>query len=100
MPGSGCVCAFRIPTVHGEIGVSASNHEPVGWIRSHESTDLTPEFLQCCHGSVPHISVVSHAHSRSRLVGDVVSELLARRFVPCSQYHGGGRRGPSSTPPE
>jgi hypothetical protein len=74
MPGSGRVCAFRVPTVHGKIGVSTSNHEPVGGIRSHQSTDLTPEFLQCRHGSVPYISVASHAHLRSKLVGDLVSE--------------------------
>src|ERR1700719_5174804 len=52
MPCSGGVGGFRIPAVHGKIGVSTSNHEPVGGIRSHESTDLTPEFLQRCHGSL------------------------------------------------
>jgi len=50
MPGTGRACAFRIPTVHGKSRVSTSNHEPVGGIRSHDSTDLTPEFLQRCHG--------------------------------------------------
>ena len=76
MPGSGRVCAFRVPTVHGKSRVSTSNHEPAGGIRSQQSTDLTPEFLQCCHGSVPSLSVAinSHAHWRSKLVGDLVSE--------------------------
>jgi len=45
MPGTGRVCAFRIPPVPGKIRVSTSNHQPVGGIRSHESTDLTPGFL-------------------------------------------------------
>ena len=38
MPGTDRVCAVRIPTVHGKIGVSTSNHEPAGRIRSQEST--------------------------------------------------------------
>jgi hypothetical protein len=50
MPGTGRACAFGIPTVYGKSRVSTSNHEPVGGIRSHDSTDLTPEFLQRCHG--------------------------------------------------
>jgi hypothetical protein len=49
MPGSGRVRGFRIPTVHGEIGISTSNHEPVDRIGGHESTDFTSEFLQRCH---------------------------------------------------
>jgi hypothetical protein len=60
MPRSGRAGGFRIPSVHGEIGISTSNHEPVGRIGGHESTDFTPEFLQRCHAPVPYISGSSH----------------------------------------
>jgi hypothetical protein len=49
MPGSGSAGGFRIPPVHGEVGISTSNHEPVGATGGNESTNFTPEFLQCCH---------------------------------------------------
>jgi hypothetical protein len=55
MPGSGGVGGFGIPTVHGKIGISTSNDEPVDGIRGHQSTDFTPEFLQRCHRSLLHI---------------------------------------------
>jgi hypothetical protein len=45
MPGSGSVGSFRIPTVHGKIGISTSNHEPVDGIGGNQSTDFTSEFL-------------------------------------------------------
>jgi hypothetical protein len=51
--GSGRVGSFKIPPVHGEIGISASNYEPVGWIGGNESTDLAPEFLHRCHVLTP-----------------------------------------------
>ena len=79
MTGSGCVCGFRVPTEHGKIGVSTSNHEPVGGIRRHESTDLTPEFLQRSHGSLPRISVVNHVHSnRTAFDGPESCRLVAK----------------------
>ena len=46
---SGPVGGVRIPSVHRKIGISTSNHKPVGGIRGNESTDFTPEFLKCCH---------------------------------------------------
>src|SRR5258706_9562208 len=49
MPGSGRVGGFRIPPVHGKLGISTANHEPVVGIGGHESTDFTSEFLQRCH---------------------------------------------------
>src|SRR5258708_1927088 len=49
MSGSSGVGGFRIPPVQGQIGISASNHEPVDGIGSNESTDFTPEFLHRCH---------------------------------------------------
>jgi hypothetical protein len=49
MPGSGRVGGFRIPTVHGKIGISTSDHEPMDGIGGNESTDFTSEFLQRCH---------------------------------------------------
>jgi hypothetical protein len=56
MPGSGRIGGFRIPAVHGEIGISTSNHEPVDGIGGNESTDFTPEFLQRCHALSSYIS--------------------------------------------
>jgi hypothetical protein len=54
MPGSGCVGRFSIPPVDSEIGIPASNHEPVDGIGGNEATNFTSEFLQHCHalGSV------------------------------------------------
>jgi len=49
MPGSGRVGGLRIPSVDGEIRISAPNHEPVGGISGHKSTDFTSEFLQRRH---------------------------------------------------
>src|SRR6267142_6139162 len=49
MSGSSGIGGFRIPPVHGQIGISASNHEPMDGIGSNESTDFTPEFLHRCH---------------------------------------------------
>ena len=48
IPGSGRVGGFRIPPVHGTIGISASNYEPVDGISGNEYTDFTPEFLHRC----------------------------------------------------
>ena len=62
MPGSGSVGSFRIPPVHGKIGISTSNHEPMDGIGGHQSTDFTPEFLQRCHALSSPTSVVSHTH--------------------------------------
>jgi hypothetical protein len=45
MPGSGRAGGFRIPPIHGEVGISTSNHEPVGGTGGNESTNFTPEFL-------------------------------------------------------
>lgn len=45
VPGSGGADGFRIPTVHSEIGSSASNYEPMSWVGGNETTDLTPKFL-------------------------------------------------------
>jgi hypothetical protein len=45
MPGSGGIGGFRIPPVHGQLGISASNHEPVDGIVGHDSTDFTSEFV-------------------------------------------------------
>src|ERR1700752_2741813 len=49
MPGSGRIGGFRIPSIDGEIGISAPNHEPVGGIRGHKATDFASEFLQRSH---------------------------------------------------
>ena len=49
MPCSRRVGGFRIPPVHGKLGIPAPNHEPVGGITGHDSTDFTSEFLQRCH---------------------------------------------------
>jgi len=56
VPGSGRVGVFRTPSVHGKIGISTSNHEPVDGIAGNQSTDFTPEFLQRCHALLPYIS--------------------------------------------
>jgi len=42
MPGSGRVGGFRIPPMHGKLGISTSNHEPVDGIRGHESNGEYP----------------------------------------------------------
>jgi len=62
MPGSGRVGSFRIPPVHGKLGISTSNHEPVHGITGHDSTDFTSEFLQCCHALTFRVSVVDRPH--------------------------------------
>lgn len=98
MPGSGRVGGFRIPPMHGKLGISTSNHEPVDGICGHASTDFTPEFLQRCHAlSSVHQWLVTLT-SRSRLVADLVSESSVRRLVPSSRYREGGRHDPSSKP--
>jgi hypothetical protein len=74
VPGSGRIGGFRIPPVDSKIGVSTSNHEPAGGIRSHESTNLTSEFLQRCHSSVPYISWWSGPRPLA----------IVQRFVPRS----------------
>src|SRR5271168_2284222 len=56
MSGSGRGGGVRIPPLHGKIGISTSNDEPVYGIGGHESADFTPEFLQRCHARVPYIS--------------------------------------------
>lgn len=48
-----CIGGFRIPPVNGEIGISASNHEPVDRIGGNQSTNFAPEFLQHCHAFSP-----------------------------------------------
>ena len=53
MASSRRVGGFRIPSVHSEIGVATSNDEPMSRIGGDEPTDLTPEFLQLCHGCSP-----------------------------------------------
>jgi hypothetical protein len=67
VPGSGRVGGFRIPPVHGKIGISASNHKPVDGIGGNESTDFTPEFLHRCH-------VLGPVH---RWLGTLTSRLAA-----------------------
>src|SRR5271170_886340 len=96
MPGSGRIGGFRIPPMHGKLGISTSNHEPVDGIRGHESTDFTSEFLQCCHALSSVYQRLVVLTSRSRLVVDLVSESSIRRLVPFSRYHAGGRHDPSS----
>src|ERR1700694_3428428 len=63
MPCSSRVGGFRIPPVHGKLGLTASNHEPADGMISHESTHFTSEFLQRCH-ALTHIgiSVIDHPH--------------------------------------
>ena len=56
MPGSGRCGSLRIPAVHGKLGISTLNHEPVDGVTCHDSTDFTSEFLKRCHGFVPYIS--------------------------------------------
>jgi hypothetical protein len=46
---SGRVGSFGIPPVHGQFGISTSNHEPVDGVCGNESTDFTSKFLQRCH---------------------------------------------------
>src|ERR1700674_150800 len=99
MPGSGCVGGFRNPPMHGEIGISTSNHEPVGGIGGHESTAFTPEFLQRCHALSSFYEWFVTLTSRSRFVADLVSESSVRRLVPSSRYPR-GRHNPSSKPRE
>jgi len=70
MPGSGGVGGFRVPPVHGEVGISTSNHEPVDAIGGNESTDFTPEFLQRCHEFSPAYRLFVIFSPRSRLVAD------------------------------
>ena len=66
MPGSGRVGSFRIPPVHGKIGISTSDHEPVDRIGGNESTDLTPEFLLRCHSLGPiYQRLVTHTRDGS-----------------------------------
>src|SRR6266581_5519569 len=62
MPGSRRVGGLRIPPVHGQIGISTSNDEPVDGIGGNESTDFTSEFLQRCHALSSVDLVVSYAH--------------------------------------
>jgi hypothetical protein len=49
MSGSGSLSSLRIPALHGELGISTSNHEPVDGITGHDSTDFTSELLQRRH---------------------------------------------------
>jgi hypothetical protein len=56
MPGSGRSGGLRIPSVHGKLGISTSNHEPMDGIAGHDSTDFTSEFLERCHAFVPYFS--------------------------------------------
>ena len=81
MPRSGRVGGFRIPPVHGKLGIPASNHEPVGGIAGHNSTDFTSEFLQRCHafGSI-HRWLIA---------------LTSPVFIPSSRYHEGSRHNRS-----
>jgi hypothetical protein len=69
MPGSGRAGGFRIPPVHGEVGISTSNHEPVGGTGGNESTNFRPEFLQCCHA-----------------LCSVNSVMLTSRFGACRRF--------------
>jgi hypothetical protein len=55
MPRSGRIGSLGIPSVHGKIGISTSNHEQVNGIAGHDSTNLTSEFLQRCHGIFPNV---------------------------------------------
>src|SRR5579863_1063798 len=62
MPGSGRIGGFRIPPAHSKLGISASNHEPVGGAGGHQSTDFTSKFLQ--GGAIRSFAVVAcHLHS-------------------------------------
>jgi len=56
MSGSGRAGGFRIPPVHGKLGISTSNHEPVDGVSRHHTTNFTSKFLQRRHGSIPYIS--------------------------------------------
>lgn len=69
MPGSRRVRRFKIPSMHSQLGISTSNHEPVAGITGHESTDFTSEFLQRCH------AFSSVYQWFANLVADLVSEL-------------------------
>jgi hypothetical protein len=100
MPGSGRVRGFSIPTVHGEIGISTSNYEPVDRIGGHESIDFASEFLQRCNALSSIYKWLVTLILRSRLVADLVSESSIRRIVPSSRRHEGGRHVPSSKPRE
>jgi hypothetical protein len=95
MPGSGRTGGFRIPSVDGEVGISTSNHEPVGGAGGNESTNFTPEFPQCCHTLCSVNSVM--LTSRSGLGADLVSALSVRRLVLSSRYRESGRLLPDAT---
>ena len=96
MPGSGRVGGFRTPPVHGKLGISTPNHEPVDRITGHASADFTSEFPQGCHAfsSVPQWRIA--VTSRSEIVADLASESSIHRLVPSSRHHKGGRHDPSS----
>jgi hypothetical protein len=49
MSGSGSLGSLRIPSLHGKLDISTSNHEPVDRITGHDSTDFTSELLQRRH---------------------------------------------------
>lgn len=75
MPGSGGAGGFRIPPVHGKVGISTSNYEPVGGARGNESANFTPEFLQCCHAfcSVDSVILTQRLGLVAKLSATVVS---------------------------
>jgi hypothetical protein len=50
MSGSDSLGSLRIPSLHGELGISTSNHEPVDRVTGHDSTDFASELLQRRHG--------------------------------------------------
>jgi hypothetical protein len=49
MAGSGCVRRIAIPLEHGEIGITALDHEPVIWVIRDPATNFASELLQGCH---------------------------------------------------
>ena len=97
MPGSGRCGSLGTPSVHSKLGFPTSNHEPVHGVIGDDSTDLTSEFLQRCHGSfsMSVFRALAALTPPERCVANLTSAPLARRPAPSLPYHEGGR-DPSS----
>ena len=94
MPRPSCIGCLRTPPMHGQIGISTSNHEPVDRRTRHGSTDLTSEFLQRCHRLFPEACLAFISQLRREL--NLVSTPSTRRPVPSSPCHEAGKHAPSS----
>ena len=86
MPCSGGIGSLGIPSVHGQVRISTSNHEPVNGIARHDSTDLTSEFPPGCHRLFSRIAWPLDV-TQSRLGANwasapLVDEALRRRDGP------------------